>query len=119
MPYIFFYKTTLQKILVFFFALFVTYASAAPQLINISTRAITSSGVGNVMAGFIIEGSGKCDLVIRAFGKSIGLSPQLNVHLRLQTHPAGTFIAENARITSYNVCYTKLLRKMAIFSSAA
>ncbi len=65
------------------------------HLVNISTRAYTSTGLSNVIAGFIIQGTGSCTVMIRGFGKGIGLSPQLDSQLLLQAFPSGTPIISN------------------------
>jgi len=47
------------------------------KLINISTRAPIEGGVGNVIAGFIIDGTGTQQVVITAQGKGINMSQNL------------------------------------------
>jgi len=65
------------------------------HLVNISTRAYTSTGLSSVIAGFIIQGTGGCTIMIRGFGKGIGLSPLLDTQLLLQTYPGGNQIVSN------------------------
>jgi hypothetical protein len=65
------------------------------HLVNISTRAYTSTGLSSVIAGFIIQGTGACTVMIRGFGKGIGLSPLLDTQLLLQTFPDGRVLANN------------------------
>jgi hypothetical protein len=49
------------------------------KFINISTRALVSDGVKNVVAGFIIGGTGKLKVVVKAIGQ--GLRPGINTDL--------------------------------------
>jgi len=65
------------------------------HLVNISTRAYTSTGLSSVIAGFIIQGTGACTVMIRGFGKGIGLSPLLDSQLLLQTFPDGSELVRN------------------------
>jgi len=44
------------------------------ELINISTRAPIEGGTGNVIAGFIVSGTGTQNVVITARGKSVNMS---------------------------------------------
>jgi hypothetical protein len=67
----------------------------AITLVNISTRAYTSTGLSSVIAGFIIQGSGSCTVMIRGFGKGIGISPLLDTQLLLQTFPDGRVLGTN------------------------
>jgi len=57
------------------------------ELVNISTRAPIEGGTGNVIAGFIVSGTGTQNVVITARGKSVNMSqdvlcqdPSMAVH---------------------------------------
>ncbi len=71
-------------------------ATSTARLTNISTRAHTNTGLSSVIAGFVIQGSGACDVMIRGFGKGIGLSPNLDTQLLLQTFPSANSLAQNS-----------------------
>ncbi len=66
------------------------------SITNISTRAYTNTGLNSIIAGFVIQGSGACDVMIRGFGKGIGLSPNLDTQLLLQTFPDANSLAQNS-----------------------
>ena len=61
------------------------------KLTNISTRALVQGGAYNVIAGFIITGTGTQKVLIRAWG----LEAEVDTLLTLQTYPAGTTLATN------------------------
>jgi hypothetical protein len=63
------------------------------RLVNISTRAVIQGGHEDVIAGFIIKGTGKQMVLIRALGEGLGLSPGVDARLTLTTltgHPITT-----------------------------
>jgi len=61
------------------------------KLINLSTRAPIQGGAYDIIAGFIITGTGNQKLVIRAWGLEAGVDP----FLTLQKFPSGEFVASN------------------------
>jgi len=61
---------------------------------NISTRAVIQGGHEDVIAGFIIKGTGKQMVLIRALGEGLGLSPGVDARLTLTTL-SGDLIATN------------------------
>jgi hypothetical protein len=61
------------------------------KLINISTRASVLGGANDVIAGFIIEGTGSQKVLIRGWGIATGV----DVALSLQKYPSGDPIANN------------------------
>jgi len=65
--------------------------TSAIKLTNISTRALIQGGAYNVIAGFIITGTGTQKVLIRAWG----LEAEVDTLLTLQTYPAGTTLATN------------------------
>jgi len=68
-----------------------TQTTSATRLINISTRAPILGGVNNVIAGFVITGTGTQKVIIRGWGIGAGVDPDLLV----QTYPEGKTIAGN------------------------
>jgi len=64
------------------------------KLVNISTRAVIQGGHEDVIAGFIIKGTGKQMVLIRALGEGLGLSPGVDARLTL-TKLTGEVIASN------------------------
>jgi hypothetical protein len=66
-------------------------AQADVRLINISTRAPVEGGAGDIIAGFIIEGTGTQRVVIRGWDLEPGVDPKLT----LQKYPSGDFVASN------------------------
>jgi len=66
-------------------------AQADVRLINISTRAPIEGGAGDIIAGFIIEGTGTQRVVIRGWNLEVGVDPKLI----LQKYPSGDFVASN------------------------
>ncbi len=64
------------------------------RLVNISTRAVIQGGHEDVIAGFIIKGTGKQMVLIRALGEGLGLSPGVDARLTLTTL-SGDLIATN------------------------
>jgi len=69
-------------------------ASNSTRLVNISSRCIVKSGVGNTIAGFIIEGGSKT-IIIRGLGRGLGLSPNLDVEMDVSKFPSSEFVAHN------------------------
>jgi len=61
------------------------------QLINLSTRAPIEGGIGDIIAGFIVRGTGQQKLLIRG----LALDNQIDPLLTLQTYPQGETIATN------------------------
>ncbi len=61
------------------------------RFINISTRAPIQGGAKDVIAGFIINGTGKLKIILRGFGLEAGVNPKLT----LQKYPSGEFVASN------------------------
>jgi PKD repeat protein len=61
------------------------------HLINISTRAKIMGGVNNIVAGFVIRGTGTVQVMIRGFG----LENSVNPYLKLQEYPSGKVLAGN------------------------
>jgi len=66
-------------------------AQADVRLINISTRAPIQGGAGDIIAGFVIEGTGTQRVVIRGWDLESGVDPKLT----LQKFPSGDFVASN------------------------
>ncbi|MEK8016201.1 MAG: hypothetical protein VSS75_004975, partial [Candidatus Parabeggiatoa sp.] len=79
-------------LLIAFFS--VAQASNSARLVNISSRCIVKSGVGNTIAGFIIEGGSKT-IIIRGLGRGLGLSPNLDVEMEVTKYPSSEFVARN------------------------
>jgi hypothetical protein len=79
-------------------ALTVSPASAAPRLINVSTRALVGTGDRVLIAGFVIRGAGSKKLLIRGVGPSLSVfnlsglltDPQISL-----TRPNGDPVASN------------------------
>jgi len=82
----------LGVLLIAFFS--VAQATNSTRLVNISSRCFVKSGVGNTIAGFIIEGGSKT-IIIRALGRGLGLSPNLDVEMDVSKFPSGEFVARN------------------------
>jgi len=61
------------------------------RLFNISTRAAIRGNASNIVAGFVIEGTGTQKVIIRGWGLGAGVDPNLLV----QTFPEGKTIAGN------------------------
>jgi len=61
------------------------------NLVNISTRAPIQGGANDVIAGFIITGTGTLKVIIRGWELGAGVDP----NLLLQTYPEGKTIAGN------------------------
>lgn len=61
------------------------------HLINISTRAPIQGGANDVIAGFIITGTGTQKVIIRGLSLDVGIDP----NLLIQTYPEGKTIADN------------------------
>jgi WD40 repeat protein len=53
------------------------------KLINLSTRAPIKGGANNVVAGFIIEGTGTQKIVLRGWGLEAGVDPMLTLQKQL------------------------------------
>ncbi|MEK8017371.1 MAG: PKD domain-containing protein, partial [Candidatus Parabeggiatoa sp.] len=68
-----------------------TTARLTAHLINISTRAAILGGANDVIAGFIITGSGAQKVIIRALSLEAGVDPKLTVH----QYPSGELLASN------------------------
>jgi hypothetical protein len=66
-------------------------AQADIRLTNISTRAPIQGGANDVIAGFIITGTGAQKVIIRGWGLETGVNPKLT----LQKYPSGEFVATN------------------------
>ncbi len=64
---------------------------SAIKLTNISTRATIQGGVNDVIAGFIISGTGSQKVVIRGSGLEDGVNPKITVH----KFPSGDVVASN------------------------
>ncbi len=88
----FFYRFSLLALLFVLGGFSPTVYSA--KLINISARSLSGTSLESAIAGFIIEGTGSCDVMIRGFGKGLGLS-NLNSQLLLQTYPNGNILKTN------------------------
>jgi len=63
----------------------------AIKLINISTRAPIQGGAGDVIAGFIIEGTETQRVVIRGWD----LEPEVDAKLTIRKFPSSEFVASN------------------------
>ncbi|MDM8559716.1 VWA domain-containing protein [Candidatus Parabeggiatoa sp. HSG14] len=61
------------------------------QLINISSRAPIQGGAYDIIAGFMITGTGTKTILIRGFALEPGVDPKIT----LQTYPNGEFVASN------------------------
>jgi uncharacterized repeat protein (TIGR02543 family) len=61
------------------------------RLINLSTRAITQGGVGDIVAGFVISGTEMQRVMLRGWG----LEPNVDPKLTVQKFPSGEFVAKN------------------------
>ncbi|HAI70160.1 MAG TPA: hypothetical protein DCM38_12090 [Gammaproteobacteria bacterium] len=61
------------------------------KLMNLSTRATIQGGANDVIAGFIISGTGSQKVVIRGSGLEAGVNPMLTV----QKFPSGEAVASN------------------------
>ena len=72
---------------------------AENELVNISTRGRISTGEGVMIAGFIVQGTGRQMVVVRAFGPSLAefgvASPSPNVAITLVRMSDRQVIAEN------------------------
>jgi hypothetical protein len=67
-------------------------ATSGAKLENISTRAsIQGEGAYDIIAGFIITGTGNQKIVIRGWGLDAGVDP----YLKLEKYPSGDFVAHN------------------------
>jgi len=64
---------------------------SAIKLTNLSTRATIQGGANDVIAGFIISGTGSQKVVIRGSGLEAGVNPMLTV----QKFPSGEAVASN------------------------
>ena len=64
---------------------------SAIKLINISTRATIQGGDNDVIAGFIIRGTGSQKVVIGGWGLEEGVNPKLTV----RKYPSSEFVASN------------------------
>jgi alpha-tubulin suppressor-like RCC1 family protein len=64
---------------------------SAIKLINISTRAPIHGGANDVIAGFIVSGTGSQKVVIRGWSLAAGVNPKITV----QKLPSGEFVASN------------------------
>lgn len=69
----------------------VSVAPADVRLINISTRAPIQGGASDVIAGFIIEGTGSQTIFIKGIGMEDGVDPKLT----LRTYPNNELVASN------------------------
>ncbi len=65
--------------------------SSGTRLINISTRAPIQGGIGDIIAGFIVEGSGTQQVLLRGWGLAAGVDPKLTI----QKYPSGDLVADN------------------------
>jgi hypothetical protein len=61
------------------------------NIINMSTRAPVQGGANDVIAGFIIAGTGTQKVIIRGWGIEVGVNPKLT----LQKYPSGELVATN------------------------
>lgn len=61
------------------------------QLINISTRALILGGAGDIIAGFMISGTGNQQVLVRGWGLDAGVDAKLTV----QNFPSGDVIVTN------------------------
>ncbi len=61
------------------------------KLINLSTRAPIRGGAYDVIAGFIIDGTGTQKVLLRGWGLEAGVDPKLTV----QKYPSGDDVASN------------------------
>jgi len=61
------------------------------RLTNISTRAAILGGTNDVIAGFIITGTGTQKVIIRGLSLEAGVDPKLTVH----QYPSGELLASN------------------------
>ncbi|RKZ87525.1 MAG: hypothetical protein DRR19_13520 [Candidatus Parabeggiatoa sp. nov. 1] len=59
--------------------------------INLSARAPITGGAGDIIAGFIITGTGTQKLMIRGWGLEAGVDPKIAV----QKYPSGDIVASN------------------------
>jgi len=66
-------------------------ALGSSRLTNISTRAAILGGANDVIAGFIITGTGTQKVIIRALSLEAGVDPKLTVH----QYPSGDLLASN------------------------
>jgi hypothetical protein len=64
---------------------------SAIKLINISTRASVLGGANDVIAGFIISGTGSQKVILRGWGLGAGV----DVAITVQKYPSGDFVANN------------------------
>jgi len=69
----------------------VTILPATTKLINISTRAPIEGGIGDVIAGFIITGTGVQNIFIRGRNLEAGVDP----YLKLQKYPSNDTLGSN------------------------
>ena len=69
--------------------------TSAIRLMNISTRANIGGGAYDIIAGFIITGTGTKKVLIRGLGKGVGFEPGLNATLKLEKYPSGELVTSN------------------------
>ena len=69
----------------------VTVSESTTRLINLSTRAPIEGGVGDVIAGFIISGTGTLKVLLRGFSLEAGVDS----YLLLQKYPDGDSVGSN------------------------
>jgi len=97
---------------------------------NISTRATIQGGANDVIAGFIISGTGSQKVVIRGSGLAAGVNPMLTVQKfpsgeavasnndwQVQTAPSSAIPAQFAMQESTNAAVDFTRRRTAIMSS--
>ncbi|EDN67784.1 hypothetical protein BGP_0363 [Beggiatoa sp. PS] len=70
-----------------------TQTTSTTRLINISTRAPILGGVNNVIAGFIIQGTGTQQIVLRGWGLETSVDPMLT--LQKQVNNQWNMVAGN------------------------
>ncbi len=65
--------------------------SSTTRLINLSTRAPIQGGAGDIIAGFIIDGTGTQQVILRSWGLEAGVDPKLE----LRKYPSGALVDTN------------------------
>jgi len=85
------YSKSLRLGLGVLFMVVFSVAQADTRLINISTRAPIQGGAGNIIAGFIIEGTGTQQVVLRGWD----LEPGVDSILTLREYPSSNVVATN------------------------
>ncbi|MDM8557989.1 DUF1566 domain-containing protein [Candidatus Parabeggiatoa sp. HSG14] len=85
------YRNTLSLCLGILLMAAFSVAQADVRLTNISTRASIQGGAGDIIAGFIITGTGTQKVIVRGWGLETGVNPKLT----LQKYPSGDLVASN------------------------